>query len=732
MSSIRESALRHPVAWLAFVGAPLAAQAIAPSEAARTYRPTRLGTEQRIEVDAVFSEPVWAEVPALSPLTQVVPVEGAIPGQRTEVRLVYDADFLYVALDCRDDPAVVRGNLMARDANLDPDDRVELWFDTFHDRRFGYWFQIGPGGSQGDALLSDAGRNFNKAWDGIWYGRARRTERGWQAELALPFKTLAFRPDGDSWGFNLRRLRKEDQSESRWASPTVAYRFFDLTVGGELVGMQGLEQGIGLDVIPYVRASSGRDRRERDDFSSAGDWGLDVNYRITPSLNFRLTYNTDFAETEVDARQVNLTRFPLFFPERRDFFLEDAGLFEFGAPARRSDTLPYFSRRIGLDPNTREPVPILFGARLTGRVDGWNLGLLQSVIDERPGQPEEGLGVVRISRNLGAESSVGMIYTGGDPAARGYASTQGADLKLRDSELFGPGRLGSLWAYFMNTQADDGDGNSYGLQARFQGREWEHDAQVHHVDDGFDPKLGFVQRSGINRYRLDSSYTWRPNDGGWLRRVNVSLRPTLTTLDEGNTDSWAVPLRWLSLTGDSEDSIQFETHRIFERIRRPFGLGGGAVTILPGDYGQTRHFATLRFSDQRPLSGRIEAQYGDFYDGTITRVGYDAQLVASRFWQVSGGYDKVFVDLSGGSFTTEVTEGRLDLQLDPFVSVQNLVQYDTQSKALTAQSRLRWIFEPGRELFLVGLYGWERELAGGALVPTNQDVIVKLVYTLRF
>ena len=297
--------------------------------------PLFLGAEAEVEVDGVLDEEFWSRATPVGALTATEPVEGATPTYPTEVLLAFDSEAFYVGIVCHDDPEEVRARQMDRDAFVRYDDVMELWFDTFNTERFGFWFQITAGGSGGDGLLADSGSSFNKSWDGIWYGRSRVTDQGWVAELKLPFKTLAFREGESTWGFNVQRKRIANGEDARWASPKVAYRFFNLAEGGQLVGMSGMEQGIGIDVTPYVKAGTSRDRvgnpgaGQDEDF----DGGLDISWRPTPSTSVRVTTNTDFAETEVDDRRVNLTRFPLFFPEKRDFFLEDAGMFEFGPPS---------------------------------------------------------------------------------------------------------------------------------------------------------------------------------------------------------------------------------------------------------------------------------------------------------------------------------------------------------------------------------------------------------------
>jgi hypothetical protein len=695
-----------------------------------SHAPERLPDGVELRIDGRLDDPFWLTTVVLDDFGQVVPIEGGPPTVPMRVRIAYDDDFLYLALDCVDDPELVRARLMERDARLDPDDRVELWIDTFDDQRFAYWFQIGAGGSLGDALLADGGDSFNKSWDGIWYGEARVGARGWTAEIALPFKTLAFRDGHERWGFNLRRLRKANDEEVRWASPQVAYSFFNLAEGGLLTGMRGMDQGLGLDLIPYAKLSTVDEQAQGS--ATEGDLGGDLNLRLTPSLGLRLTYDTDFAETEVDVRQVNLTRFPLFFPEKRDFFLEDAGLFEFGAPSRRQDTVPYFSRRIGLS-ETGDPVPILLGARLAGRAGDWNLGLLEVVLDEHAGIPERGVGVARVSRNLGGGSSVGAIFTGGRPDARGQAATYGADFRLNDSRAFGPGRSGSLWGYAIGTEVEGegGEGQSYGFEGQFRSTDWQHTATFQHVDPGFQPELGFVRRTDIRQYRWDARYTWRATDGGLLRRASWRLSPTLTNTADDDLDSWAVPWRWFELVLDTEDSVQFETHRIFERIFEPFPLRGREVPA--GDYWMTRHFVEVQSSERRALRVGLRAEIGDFYDGDVTRLRWSATWLPSSLIQLSGSYDEFDVRLASGDFVTRLTEGRIDLTPSPWVALRNLVQYDTASKNLSLQSRLRWILEPGRELFVVGLFGWERpEEDRGQLVETDQELALKLVYTFRF
>src|SRR5688572_4959681 len=372
-------------------------------------------------IDGRLDDPAWQLATPIGELTQIDPELGVPCSEETEVRFVHDADNLYMLIRCADrEPESIVNTTRERDALLEVDDRVEIVFDTFHDQRNAFFFQINAGGSKGDALVTNNGSNFNKPWDGIWDGVARVDDQGWSAELALPFKTLNFAEGSDTWGFNIMRHIGRKREDARWANASREHSLFNIYRAGELTGLSDIRQGIGLDVVPFF-VSHWRNERDQDgdgepDGSSEktllGEPGFDLFYKIIPSLTFSLTVNTDFAETEVDQRQINLTRFPLFFPERRDFFLQDAGQFVFGSDS--SAVIPFFSRRIGLSPEGEE-VPILGGAKLTGRAGDYGIGVLDVQTDELDELDGQNLFAARVTKNVGEQSTVGGILTHGNP-----------------------------------------------------------------------------------------------------------------------------------------------------------------------------------------------------------------------------------------------------------------------------------------------------------------------------
>ncbi|MEZ6017040.1 MAG: DUF5916 domain-containing protein [Planctomycetota bacterium] len=696
-----------------------------------TLRSQRIEFAEAPRIDGVLDDEVWQRAGRATGFVQVAPVDGAPPTFDTEVLVAHDADLLYVALVCHDREADVRARQMDRDAFVRYDDVVELWFDTFADERSAFWFQITPAGSRGDALIADGGTSFNKQWDGIWYGRATVTADGWQAELAFPFQTLSFDPNVEGWGFNLRRRRVASGEETRWAASGVAYGFFALTEGGRLTGLEGVAQGRGVDVVGYAKGSAARASADASSETEL-DGGLDVRWRPTPASALRLTFNTDFAETEVDDRQVNLERFPLFFPEKRAFFLEDAGIFEFGAPMLRSTVVPFFSRRVGRA-DDGEAVPILAGAKFTGRIGDWTLGGLGASLDAADGVDAQGVAVARVSRSLGEGRAVGGLFTAGDPSD-GNAATFGIDARFGSPRFFGPGHSAYLWTYLLGTTGDgaDDEGRAFGVQAQTQSRSFRHDLQLQRVDAGFDPALGFVRRAGIEQGRWEARYTWRSDDASsWLRQYNARIAPTWTWDQVGGEDGFALPVQLFDATLVTDDRVELEVHHISESLDGPFTVGG-AATAPAGDYDMRRWFFEFETNDRRRVAGLAAYEWGDYFGGRISRLRLEPLLIPHRYFSLGLAFQDVAIDLDSGDYRTQLYGWRVGVTFSPDLAWKTLVQYDTESKDLGVQSRLHWIVQPGQDLYFVVNAGFTKASHDAAFRSEEQQATLKLSYTWRF
>jgi hypothetical protein len=657
---------------------------------------------------------------------QVDPHQGAAPSEATEVRILYDADQLYIGVHCFDrEPGNIIGTQMGRDADLGPDDRVELVIDTFHDQRNAFYFKMNPVGAKVDGLISNNGQDVNLPWNGIWEGKASIDDQGWSVELAIPFKTLSFRPGLDTWGFNLNRIIKRRLETDRWSGARQDFSLTQVAQAGDLCGLTGMRQGTGLDVVPFFVATWTDDREDGPDKTLLGQAGLDVFYRLTPSLRLSLTFNTDFAQTEVDDRQINLTRFALFFPEKRDFFLEDAGIFQFADLG--SSLIPFFSRRIGLDIEGRT-VPLLAGAKLTGRVEDFNIGVLDVVTDATNSQPEKNLFVTRISKNIGEQSTVGGIFTSGNPESTDSSRTFGLDYNYRTSSFLGDKNLtASIWGLQTQTEAVTGGEQAWGASLSSPNDTWDWRVAFKDIGENFDPALGFVPRRGIRTY--DASVGYAPRLNGTIRQLFFGIEAQVVTDREDHVESAALELRPLGLIWDAGDELRFELVPTYESLDAPFEIMDG-VTIAQDDYSFLRYRMEFESALKRPVSGSLAVEAGDFFDGQRTDVETSLEWRASRHFTGSIGYEQSRVDLPAGDFTTHLGRVRADIAFTPELTWSNFVQFDNESDSLGINSRWRWTVRPGQDLFLVFDESFER--SDGSVEPLFELVAFKIEYTLRF
>ncbi len=716
----------------------LPAQQPAGGEAPRVRRTAQIGRVAEAEaprIDGHMEDPCWVEAPAIGELTMVEPWEGRAPGQRTVVKLLHDRDNLYVGLWCFDDqPERIRSSMRARDARLDPDDRVEILLDPFEDRRTAYFFQIGAGGSIGDILISNNGGKFDKPWDTIWSGASTVTAEGWMAEIAIPFRSIPRREGARTWGFNLKRYVRTRNEEYQWANASQAVSFFRVSECGTMEGIGAIDAGIGLEVVPYVAAGVSRDRSAVDrGWDVDADAGGEAYYRVSPSMTLATTFFTDFAETEDDGRQINLNRFPLFFPEKRDFFLEGIGYFGFGASsAGGSSVLPFFSRRIGLARDGSK-IPLLAGVKLTGQAGPLEVGLLDVQADGAGAIDSENLAVARAKYAIGDETTVGMIGTNGDPTSAGENQLVGADFYHRVPRFFGDMDLrATIDGMASAAQGASGDGESFGAQIDSRGREWEIGAGVRWVSDDFNPALGFVRRRGSRAETCKVQWMPRLAEGGAIRTFNLRVAVGRQETWEGAAQNVDLAIEKLGFDFHSGDSVFVYWRDSFERVESDFTLFRSSTTVLADDYRTRRGGLQALATEGREWNGSVRLETGQFFDGHSDEVQLEGEWRASALLHFGGGYQTAKVDLGPGrAFDTQIASLRVDLHFTPAVSLRNLVQFDNESNVLGWQSRLRWIYAPGCDFFAVLGTSWQRE-DDGSMAAGEQALELKVSHSLRF
>ena len=716
-------------------GFPAAARAADEGSAARRYSLDARPTAEPITLDGHLDEPAWLSAPVATGFTQREPEPGAPASERTEVRVVYSRKTLYVGVRAFDrDPGSIIAREMKRDGGLFRDDSVIVLLDTFDDDRNTYFFETNPLGARTDSLITDEGRDTNFEWDGVWDVKARRTDDGWVAELAIPFSTLRFDPAATAWGLNVRRLIRHKNEEVFWAPIGLDADLFRVSLYGSLTGIENVEPGLNLNVKPFV-VGSHANRSEAGDGASDGedfDAGLDVKWGLTRGLSLDLTLNTDFAETEVDAQEINLTRFSLFFPEKREFFLENAGIFEFGSdPGGGSPLLKiFFSRRIGIGEDGQE-VPIEWGTRLTGRAGAWNLGILGVATggltagEDSGAVPATDWAAVRLKRNVGKRSSVGVIVTDreGDDSNRVY----GADFDWKPSD-----RLAVTGYLARSDDSDLPSGKDWtaGLGAEWSGSIWSVEGGYLEIGERFEPEMGFLRRRGVKRYTGEVEYQPRPGSGlpeiDWLRNLNFELEAEVFTLIDGTTESSEIQLEPFGVRFDSEDQVTFFIERNFERLFEPFEIVDGIV-IPEGDYTFTDYGARFETNESRRLSADGSVSWSGFFDGHRFRAEVTLAARPNRFVRSETSWEYNDIELPGGSFTATVLRERLSLALNPRLRADTLFQYNDLDELFGANLRFNWIYKPGADLFVVFNQSWDAPSLS-ALERRDRQVIVKFTY----
>ncbi|MDP2318166.1 MAG: DUF5916 domain-containing protein [Acidobacteriota bacterium] len=694
----------------------------------------RLQDEERITLDGRLDEPAWARAVPATDFRQQEPVEGAAPSQPTEVRVVFSANSLYIGAELFDsDPSGIKGFQRRRDAGLGSDDRFMWVLDTFRDGRTGYFFEINPAGLLGDGLLRiGSGGSINKSWDGIWDVRVRRHDRGWTAEIRIPFRTLNFDPRSDRWGINFQRTIRRLNEELVWSGHRRNQGLFLPINAGVLTGLRDISQGVGLEAKPYLAGNhSTREAGTGADL----DVGVDLGYSVTPSLRLAMTVNTDFAETEVDDRQVNLTRFPLFFPERRQFFLEGSSIYNF---AGSNGVNPFFSRRIGLV--SGEPVPVQFGARLGGQAGAWDLGLLQVRTGAQGVVPTEDFSVARLRRNFFAQSSIGAIYT---RRASGLAGdlelpdrhTYGMDLDLSTAAFLGNKNL-QFEAFFaghtesrLNEATTLGDRSARGIRLNYPNNKWQAHVSLREFGDAWNPAVGFAPRRGFRR--LQPSVSWNPRPVGLVNVRELQFQiffEHLANLD-GVLETRRLSAQPFGMRLNQGDNLGVEVANQFEYLAAPFEIAEGIV-LTPGEYSFNDLKADLNTASQRLVSVNAEVQLGQFWSGTRRRGRLGATIRPSGALNLSAVLERQDVTLPEGAFATTLMRVNAAWTPTPFVALTNSLQYDNVSRVAGLNSRLRWILRPGSDFYFVYGHNWRSD--AGRYFTLSRGATTKVNYTHRF
>jgi hypothetical protein len=666
-------------------------------------------------IDGVLDEPFWATLEPITTFVQREPVDGAFPSERTEVRIAYDEDFLYFGFHLFDsDPSGILAQTLHRGGNIGLDDHIVIGLDTFNDRRNGYIFEVNALGTQDDAIFTDESIQMEDwSWDGVYWSETRITDGGWTLEVAIPFTTIRFpREEVLEMGLLFFRSIRRKNETVFWPHLPATYRgrYAQASQYGTLTGLQGVTPGRNLQVKPFALAG-GQKPGVGAPVTRVADVGVDVKYSLTSSLTLDLTWNTDFAQVEADNVQVNLDRFSLFFPEKREFFLERARLFAFGDPG---ETQLFFTRRIGLEN------PVLGGGRLTGQVGRVSLGLLNLQTGTEGDRRGANHSVARVRADLGTRTSVGGLFTnlqgegvgsraaGVDAQFRflGSSSLEGWVAQLHDPALRAAGNAGGAGAAGTAAAEGGGRGPSGGLgagSATLRLRNATYGMAVGYTNIGRDflPALGFVRRTDQVRWSGELNFTPRFQESAWARQLTLNLRGEEIDGQDGIRQSGRRSLDG-QFSFETGDGVGSSATQRFERLPSPFAIRPG-VLIPTGDYTFTTFGVSGRTNASRALSGNVSASTGAFYHGTRKEVRFGGAFTPSPRLSLQPGmaWNAVDLPVEGGAFTTQVVDLTIKSALNRKLFGDALVQYDDVSRRIQANIRINWIHTPGSNLFVV-------------------------------
>jgi len=708
-----------------------------------------------IVLDGRLDEPVWRDAPVLR-LVQQSPKPGGATAYQTEVRIIVSGDRIFFGFDCKDPQpnrlsihTMRRDETMGQDGQTLTDDTVSIVLDTYGDRRTGYFFQINAAGTRTDGLISTP-ESVSLDWDGIWDARTVSTKDGWSAEIVIPSRTLSFTRGLQEWGLNLERFVPRERLVARWSSPTLDSFLYDLSRTGTLSGVGELQQGRGIEISPYGIGKT-KDFYGQSPRTWQATAGGEVTWKATPQLATVFTLNTDFAETEVDTRQINLTRFPLFFPEKRAFFLEGANQYDFGLGlgGESPQFIPFFSRQVGLLDD--EQIPINAGIKLNGRVGKWNLAVLdvqtretfvspQVVADlslPSPRVPGTNLLAGRVSYDFNENLRVGAIFTNGDPAALRQNTLAGIDAIWRTSKFQGNKNL-LLGAWSATTQGDVGPGSKmgWGLKIDYPNDLLDCNLSINQYGEAFEPLLGFLPRPGVRHTTVGCNYQPRPSKDGafkWIRQEFFENQYSRYTDTRGIVESWEYFMAPVNVRFESGDRFEFNWAPHGETLLVPFEVAPGVI-IPPGSYDFTRWRLEAQTSEHRPVQFGTTTWFGTFYNGHLTQWEEYLRWTSPKGKiQLDLDMENDFGHLPAGNFVQRLWSVRAAYAWNPNLVLSSFIQYDTASENVGTNTRLRWTIRPGNDLFIVWNRGWQRIVTDPhvSLVPQSDLVAVKLRWTFR-
>lgn len=704
-----------------------------------------------IKIDGNLREPAWKNAVPVTDFTQRELIEGAMPTEKTEVKVLYDEKNLYIGIMCFDsEPDKIIHNELEWDGDLKADDSFILVLDTFNDQRTGYYFRINPNGARVDALIKSM-TDINDDWNGIWDVSARITDRGWQAEIVIPFLSLRFpKTETQQWGINFLRIIRRKNEEVLWTSWKRDEGPLQLSKAGKLTGLRSIRRGKQAEITPYIL--SGVEKKVNQDMDDTFKYGLDIKYPVTSDLTLDLTAKTDFAQVESDNDQINLTRYSLQYPEKRDFFLEGAEIFAF----TQGGTKMYYSRRIGITPDPdRQQLPILGGIKLSGKTGPYRIGVMNMQTEEKTVTTADGTKnfypstnytVVRVKRDVLKQSYIGFIGTMVNRAGKPDNPLKGIDRVDRFMNKRENHMAGLDFAYNSNTfmknknlviQGYFAASNTPGLSGdSIAGRLWIDypndlvDAFLlyHGIDKNFNPELGFVSRPGIQQLMAVLKYTPRVNIPHVKKLLFMPY--TYTYLMDTHTKllTRTVNITPFGIQFESDDTLEFQVHNHYDWVEYDWNIFGNTI-IKEGGYEYWHYFVEYETSKSRRVSFDLSSSFGDHYNGTRKRYRAGCTVKLNKYFAVAPQMSYNDITAGDGSFITRLASARFTANLSTLLTSSTFVQWNNETNNANMNFRIHYIPKIGSDVYVVYNQLWDEEDDFRTISNTG---MLKVDYLFRF
>jgi hypothetical protein len=701
-----------------------------------SVKAVRIDPTEAPKIDGDLSDPVWAKAAVLDDFRQVEPDTGQPASERTVLKILYDESNLYFGVYLYDDePDKIQVRSMTRDGPVFAEDQFRIIIDPNMTRRNGYSFEVGPAGGREDALIQNNTNDLGR-WNTIWLVRSHVVADGWVAEVSIPFRDFSYDPSRGDWGFDFVRTIRRKAERDRWTSHNATIPTVDISQEGALTGITGTNVGIGLDIKLYGKLAFRHNWAQPNPNSSlSGTGGANFYYKLTQALTGTVTVNPDFSDAPLDERLVNTSRFSLFIPESRDFFLQDAPSFEFGGYAFYSDSpyaynapnsQPFFSRNIGLINGT--PVTILGGGKLSGDYDGTGIGALSVHTNRTPTTAAQNLSVVRITEPVLAESKVGIIVTNGDPTGLTRNTLAGGDFQYRNSHFMGSNDILQSDLYYERSSSSKlGDDDAFGAAINYPNEPWGGQLILRQVGRNFAPALGFVNRPDIRDYEGTLFEKTRYRDP-FLRWLQFGAAGVFITGLDNQLQSSQIRA-WGEVESQQADAYDFNVYHYYENVPATFSLPKG-VPVPAGQYNWTNVVPQINTTRGRWYSVNWIVECCSFYNGNYLKSDLTVIFRPNEFFEITPHYVATFIDLPTGYVAIHILSASGGINFTPDMQILLQAQFDNISRSLSFSARYRWEYEPGNEIFVS--IGQNALIPGTTFEPQTSQVSIRLGHTLRF